>query len=135
MGSSKLLLWSLWNLYQQVGFINMHKILWHIARKIRCEEMIIYVFKILFFVEIQWEFNAFWDFIFIIIILCIYLQIWICITSYWLKLEDFCRFTKRYTYTLREKCPYSDFFWSVFSRIRTEYGEGLFSVFSANTAK
>ena len=35
--------------------------------------MIIYVFKILFFVEIQWEFNASWDFIFIIIILCIYL--------------------------------------------------------------
>ena len=34
--------------------------------------------------------------------------------------------------TLREKCPYSEFFWSVFSRIRTEYGEirnpNLFSV-------
>ena len=26
---------------------------------------------------------------------------------------------------LREKCPYSEFFWSVFSRIRTEYGEIL----------
>ena len=24
---------------------------------------------------------------------------------------------------LREKCPYSEFFWSVFSRIRTESGE------------
>ena len=24
---------------------------------------------------------------------------------------------------LREKCPYSEIFWSVFSRIRTEYGE------------
>ena len=24
--------------------------------------------------------------------------------------------------TLREKCPYSELFWSVFSRIRTEYG-------------
>ena len=24
-----------------------------------------------------------------------------------------------------EKCPYSEFFWSVFSRIRTEYGEIL----------
>ena len=24
---------------------------------------------------------------------------------------------------LCEKCPYSEFFWSVFSRIRTEYGE------------
>ena len=27
--------------------------------------------------------------------------------------------------TLREKCPYSELFWSVFSRIRTEYGEML----------
>ena len=26
---------------------------------------------------------------------------------------------------LREKCPYSGFFWSVFSRIWTEYGEIL----------
>ena len=26
-------------------------------------------------------------------------------------------------YTLREKCFYSDLFWSVFFRIRTEYGE------------
>ena len=26
---------------------------------------------------------------------------------------------------LREKCPYSKFFWSVLSRIRTEYGEIL----------
>ena len=25
--------------------------------------------------------------------------------------------------TLREKCPYSEFFWSVFSRIQTKYGE------------
>ena len=25
--------------------------------------------------------------------------------------------------TLREMCPYSEFFWPVFSRIRTEYGE------------
>ena len=25
--------------------------------------------------------------------------------------------------TLHEKCPYSELFWSVFSRIRTEYGE------------
>ena len=24
--------------------------------------------------------------------------------------------------TLREKCPYAELFWSVFSRIRTEYG-------------
>ena len=27
--------------------------------------------------------------------------------------------------TLRQKCPYSELFWSVFSRIRTEYGEIL----------
>ena len=27
--------------------------------------------------------------------------------------------------SLREKCPYSELFWSVFSRIRTEYGEIL----------
>ena len=27
------------------------------------------------------------------------------------------------TNSLREKCPYSELFWSVFSRIQTEYGE------------
>ena len=27
------------------------------------------------------------------------------------------------TFTLREKCPYSELFWFVFSNIRTEYGE------------
>ena len=27
------------------------------------------------------------------------------------------------TITLRKKCPYSEFFWSVFSHIQTEYGE------------
>ena len=31
------------------------------------------------------------------------------------------------SHTLREKCPYSELFWSVFSRIRTEYGE-IYSV-------
>ena len=30
--------------------------------------------------------------------------------------------------SLREKCPYSEFFWSVFSRIRTEYREDPYSV-------
>ena len=30
--------------------------------------------------------------------------------------------------TLREKCPYSEFFWSVFSRILTEYGDTYASV-------
>ena len=28
-----------------------------------------------------------------------------------------------YSLALREECPYSEFFWSVFSRIGTEYGE------------
>ena len=30
---------------------------------------------------------------------------------------------------LREKCPYSEFLWSVFSRIRTEYGE-IWSIYA-----
>ena len=30
--------------------------------------------------------------------------------------------------TLREKCPYSESFWSVFSRIRTEYEEILYGI-------
>ena len=30
-----------------------------------------------------------------------------------------------YQHSLREKCPYSKFFWSVFSRIQTEYGERI----------
>ena len=35
-------------------------------------------------------------------------------------------------HTLREKCPYEEFFWSVFSRILTEYGKyaNYLSVFS-----
>ena len=32
---------------------------------------------------------------------------------------------ERKNITRREKCPYSEFFWSVFSRIRIEYGEIL----------
>ena len=44
------------------------------------------------------------------------------------------------TEILREKCaPYLEFFWSVFSHIRTEYGEliriSLHSVFSPNVGK
>ena len=35
---------------------------------------------------------------------------------------------------LREKYPYSEFFWSVFPRIQTEYGE-IHSVFSPNAGK
>ena len=43
----------------------------------------------------------------------------------WIK---FCSFTLRRRYIslqgpLREKCPYSKFFWSIFSRIWTEYGK------------
>ena len=49
----------------------------------------------------------------------------------------------RYRQTLRGKCPYSEFFWSVFPRIRPEYGpEKLqirtleyLSVFSLNMGK
>ena len=44
--------------------------------------------------------------------------------------------------TLREKCPYLEFFWSIFSRIWTEYGEisvtpytPYLSVFSLNAIK
>ena len=36
--------------------------------------------------------------------------------------------------SLREKCPYSEFFWFVLFRIRTEYGEYL-TVFSPNAGK
>ena len=36
----------------------------------------------------------------------------------------FCtKVSKHYTLTLREKCPYSELFWSVFSCILPEYGE------------
>ena len=39
--------------------------------------------------------------------------------------------------SLSEKCPYSEFFWCVFSRIKAEYGEILdyLSVFSPNAGK
>ena len=32
--------------------------------------------------------------------------------------------------TMREKCPYSELFWSAFSRIRAEYGEIRSNYFS-----
>ena len=35
----------------------------------------------------------------------------------------FLTFVKYEIITLREKCPHSQFFWSIFSLIRTEYGE------------
>ena len=45
--------------------------------------------------------------------------------------RNFATFSKKWTFCylyylygpLREKCRYSEFFWSVFCRIRTEYGE------------
>ena len=40
-----------------------------------------------------------------------------------LSLDIFSRKVTSFEFlTLLEKCPYSEFFWSVFSRIRTEYG-------------
>ena len=36
---------------------------------------------------------------------------------------------------LRKKCPYSELFWSAFSRIVTEYGEIHLPVFSQNAEK
>ena len=49
---------------------------------------------------------------------------------------------KQYTFhslitepTLREKCPYSDFFWSVFFRILTDTNARYLSIFSPNTGK
>ena len=40
------------------------------------------------------------------------------------------------TPTLRKKCPYLEFFWSVFSRIRTEYGYiGSISCYSVQMAE
>ena len=34
-----------------------------------------------------------------------------------------CGDSKNLDLSLRKKCPYSELFWSVISRIRTEYGE------------
>ena len=39
--------------------------------------------------------------------------------------EPFCRVSSNNCFSLREKGPYSEFFWSVFSRIWTEYEEIL----------
>ena len=41
-------------------------------------------------------------------------------SAYYIKTE-----TEQRNRTLREKCPYLELFWSVFFRIRTEYGEVL----------
>ena len=49
--------------------------------------------------------------------------------SSWVKYYETIKFLKFYCrfhdLTLRKKCPYAELFWSVFSRIRTEYGEIL----------
>ena len=37
--------------------------------------------------------------------------------------EKFIRMIELGAISLREKCPYSELFWSAFSRIQTEYGE------------
>ena len=42
-------------------------------------------------------------------------------------------FDKIAQFALRKRCPYLELFWSVFSRIRTEYGD--LSVFSPNAGK
>ena len=46
-------------------------------------------------------------------------------------------FTATERNTLHEKFPYLEFFWSIFSRIRTEYGEIIqyLPVFSLNAGK
>ena len=45
-------------------------------------------------------------------------------------------FLQKFPLTLREKCPHSEYFRSVFSRIRTEYSDAPYlSVFSRNAGK
>ena len=61
-------------------------------------------------------------------------QIWKCINikcinrhSSWTLISfifwKYCFVSETIHYSLRKNCPYSELFWSVFSRIRTEYGE------------
>ena len=47
--------------------------------------------------------------------------------------ERYFHFGKNCRTSLREKCPYSEFFWSVFSRVRTEYGEIWSKKYGKNT--
>ena len=46
------------------------------------------------------------------------------ITAYHSKAKSY-KLRKPQLNTLRKKCPYSELFWSAFSRIRSEYGEIL----------
>ena len=41
------------------------------------------------------------------------------------SLEVYIQIQSSHDFLLREKCPYLELFWSVFSQIRTEYGEIL----------
>ena len=54
-------------------------------------------------------------------------KIWISgsFLEIWKSLSIFKPPTPYATYTMRKKCPYSEFFWSIYSGIRTEYGEIL----------
>ena len=54
-------------------------------------------------------------------------------TDFYIKYDAEIKWTNFSNFTLREKCPYTEFSWSVFSRIRggTEY----LSVFSPITGK
>ena len=57
------------------------------------------------------------------------------ITAYHSKAKSY-KLRKPQLNTLRKKCPYSELFWSAFSRIRIKYGEILhLSVFSTNAGK
>ena len=64
-------------------------------------------------------------------------QIWPFSTFYMKGLNDLNGLISaepRQSQSLREKCPYSEFLWYLFSRIQTEYGE-IRSKFSPNAGK
>ena len=53
---------------------------------------------------------------------------WILEIHFFRKMNPECDFTSL-KWTLPKMCPYSELFWSVFSRVRTEYGEILVRIF------
>ena len=57
---------------------------------------------------------------------CFFNSVYVIGTTFFNEYFLFHMITERQS--LRQKCPYSEFFWSVFSRIQTEYGEILFRV-------
>ena len=83
------------------------------------EELVVY------YHQIQPELKHSWHFI----------NVHHCISFSLRKLKNICRReTFRFFNTLCEKCPNMKFVWSIFSRIRTEYGDlRITSVFSPNT--